>query len=273
MTRISAIPTGFEASEVGGGTLILARRHADAIRRQGLDDPRAWSDLLRGRISAAGRGATARVELPDGPRVVLKQMRRGGLAARLWRDRYPGSSRLLDNLRLPLEAACRGVATAPPVALLLLPGPPGFHRAWMAFEEIAGAVDLAQRLASEAPPTQAELAAVVALVRGMHDAGVDHRDLNLGNLLLRTAPGGVPEAFVIDLDRAKLYPAPLGFRRRQRALRRLARSHVKRIGPDVDSDVWLRLYAADDPILTDRLERGRAAGRLWLFLHSLGWRR
>ena len=38
--------------------------------------------------------------------------------------------------RRPLEALGRGVPTAPPLAMLLIGGPPGLYRAWAAFEEI-----------------------------------------------------------------------------------------------------------------------------------------
>ena len=109
----------------------------------------------------------------------------------------------------------------------------------------------------------------------MHDRGLAHRDLNLGNLLIRR--GTAPQAFVIDLDRARLHVGPLGFHPRQRALRRLERSYVKScvagsVSEDVRNSIYT-LYAADDRGLAARLEQGRYAGRAWISLHRLGWRR
>jgi tRNA A-37 threonylcarbamoyl transferase component Bud32 len=117
--------------------------------------------------------------------------------------------------------------------------------------------------------------AVVALVRRMHDAGVDHRDLNLGNLLLREQDGE-EAAFVVDLDRARLHVASIGFAARQRALRRLERSYVKVCCGRAQESVRERLYASyagANEALAARLERGRATGRLLIRLHALGWRR
>jgi hypothetical protein len=109
----------------------------------------------------------------------------------------------------------------------------------------------------------------------MHDAGVDHRDLNLGNLLLRASAAGV-EAFIVDLDAARLCAGPLPFAARQRALRRLERSLVKIGDGDPGEQSRARLYeayAGDDAGLAQRLGRGRRVGRMWIHLHALSWRR
>jgi hypothetical protein len=118
---------------------------------------------------------------------------------------------------------------------------------------------------------------VTALVRRMHDRGLEHRDLNLGNLLLRAAPGRPSEAFVIDLDRARVWSGPLPARRRRRGLRRLERSCLKSGHPQaVDPGtrrLLYELYADGDALLAARLARGRRTAQLLLFLHGLGWRR
>jgi 3-deoxy-D-manno-octulosonic acid kinase len=204
----------------------------------------------------------------------IKRLRRGGWAAPLWRDRFPGRRRLLDNIRLPVEAARRGVATPWPLALLIDRRGPGLFRAWLAVDEV-DAIDLRSCLAAGRPPSAIELGSVLRLVRKMHDCGVEHRDLNLGNLLIRR--GGEPEAFVVDLDRARLHRRPLGFGPRQQALRRLERSYVKCCHPEPASDEVRQSiyadYAAGDDELVRRLEQGRRAGRVWIGLHRLGWRK
>ena len=109
----------------------------------------------------------------------------------------------------------------------------------------------------------------------MHDAGVEHRDLNLGNLLVRAGSTGI-EAFVLDLDAARIHARPLGPRARRLALRRLERSYVKARRAESDDAVrnsFYDLYAADDTELAGKLSRGRRAGRLWIRLHGLAWRR
>jgi 3-deoxy-D-manno-octulosonic acid kinase len=206
--------------------------------------------------------------------VRLKRLRRGGLLAAVWRDRFVGRERLLDNLRLPVEALRREVPTAAPLALLIERAGPWLYRGWLALEEL-DATDLRTRLARGNGLEGEELRAVMRLVRRMHERGVDHRDLNLGNLLV--GPGAGPPAWVVDLDRARLRDRPLGFRARLRALRRLERSYVKCAHPrSASADVRRSVYAAyagEDTGLGRRLERCRRAGRLWIGLHRLGWGR
>ncbi len=187
-------------------------------------------------------------------------------------DRFAGRGRVLDNLRLPAIACARGIPTAAPQALLIQRGGGGTVRAWLALNEIHGAVDLRSWLTSR-EPAAGVFDATLGVVRDMHDRGVEHRDLNLGNLLIRE--GEPPEAFVIDLDRARLHPGPLGFRLRQRGLRRLERSYVKCCHPEAASERVRRgiydAYAAGDAALTRRFRRGRLAGRMLIGLHRLAW--
>jgi hypothetical protein len=196
---------------------------------------------------------------------VVKKMRRGGLAARLWRDRFAGTRRLLANLTVAEEAKRRRIATPAPLALCLRTDLPGLYQAWLMTEEIARGRDLLSVLKEGRRPT-GMLEAAMGLVRRMHDAGLHHRELNLGNLLVREEARGSWEAFVIDLDRAVLRPGPLDDGARLRALLRLERSYAKHVGaPGLLGDdtprVWLELYTGDDADLAGRLEvAGRAAG-------------
>jgi hypothetical protein len=270
------VPEGFEALRTDGTMLIVAVDRRETILSAGLDSPANWQREPTGRGTEAGRGGIVRLRLADGTTAVLKQMRRGGALAALWRDRYPGTGRLLENLRIPLEALRRGVPTAPPLAMLLVSGPAGLYRAWAAFEEIEDAPDLTVHLRSKAPPTLEEIDAVVGVVRRMHQEGIEHRDLNLGNLLLRRLQDGGAEAFVVDLDRARLWDRPVPVKQRVRALCRLERSSVKLFGerPVAAFDLrrrWYEAYALDDRALASRLDRARRANRLKLGLHRLGW--
>jgi len=256
-------PPGWIVERRRRDLLYVRRDVLDALRGAGLGSVDDWRNLLEQAQVGTGRGATARLELLGGPRVVVKKMRRGGLAARLWRDRFVGTRRLLANLTVAEEAKRRGIATPAPVALCLRADGVGLYQAWLMTEEIARAQDLLSVFKEGAPPPGV-LEAAMGLVRRMHDAGLHHRDLNLGNLLVREEPPGSREAFVIDLDRAVLRPGPLDDGARLRALLRLERSYVKHVGAPgpLGNDahrVWLALYTADDADLASRLEAARRA--------------
>jgi 3-deoxy-D-manno-octulosonic acid kinase len=249
-----AEPGGFRAHRDGKRCLWVDPELAEAARAAGLDHEGGWRRRLEGERSAVARGAVARLDLGRGRRAVLKQLRRGGAVGRLWRDRFVGTRRLIDNLRVPMAAIERGVRTPRPLALLVVHGPPGLARGWLAQEEIAEAVDLATRFVSGVRPDAAELERAMGAVRRAHDAGLDHRDLNLGNLVL--APG---EALLIDLDGARLENGPLPFPRRLHALQRLERSCWKTLGDRAgvgrDAHGWIyRGYAAGDAALARRLQ-------------------
>lgn len=60
------------------------------------------------------------------------------------------------------------------------------------------------------------------LIRRLHEAGIWHRDLSVGNVLLKPGPDGVPDAlYLIDLNRARLGRPP-GPTERVRDLTRLS---------------------------------------------------
>jgi hypothetical protein len=203
-------------------------------------------------------------------------MRRGGRLAGIWRDRYGSARRLVATLSASAEARARGVPTAQPVALIVEVGFGGFARGAMAFAEIEESEDLARRVVRKAA-TRADFEAAIGAVRAMHDLGVVHPDLNLGNVLLRPKSASLPDVFLIDFDRATFAPGPLPFGRRQAGLRRLERSCAKLtgipgpLGPGSE-DFWYTTYAGDDADLAHRLARGRAWGRCALAVHRLGWR-
>lgn len=208
----------------------------------------AGAAAAAGRTPPAGRGATAIVREAGEPALRLKALRRGGLLGPLWRDRFPGTARLLANLFVPAAARERGVPTPAAVALFLVPGPPGLWRGWLATENVAGARDLGAIVAETGPVRGARFDAALAAARIAHDAGVVHPDLNVGNLLVQDAPGG-PRGLVLDLDRARLADGPLDRAARERALARLARSYRKHLARD-----------AEDAAAFDRAAREAYAG-------------
>jgi lipopolysaccharide kinase (Kdo/WaaP) family protein len=269
-------PAGFVLRRSGNGALYVAAALEDSVRDRGLESWDAWARVLAAGSPASGRGSTAVIEGGRGSRWRVKAMRRGGRLAGIWRERHGSVRRLVATLSASAEAHARGVPTAPPVALIVEVGPFGLARGAMAVTEIEGSEDLARRVTRHAA-TRSDLDATMTAVRAMHDRGVLHPDLNLGNLLLRSGGGESPEVFVIDFDRATFAAGPLPFKCRQAALRRLERSCAKLtgapgpLGPGSE-DLWYSTYAAADADLGRRLARGRFWGRLALSAHRLGWR-
>ncbi len=270
-------PPGFER-EVSEDTALFARAELlAAFREAGLGEAEGWRRRLRAsRADGSGRAKIAREAIAGAGRVVLKALRRGGLLAPLWPDTFRDARRPVGNLGLPDLARARGIPTPRAAALLLERAGRGRLRAFLAVEEIPRAVDLRARwMTGRAGPGEA--ASVVALVRAMHDAGLRHHDLNVGNLLLRDGDGGAPEAFVVDLDGASIDRGPVPFRVRVASLRRLERSYVKvfgagdPIGPNGRDRLWA-LYAGGDEALGSRLRGARWTGRIAVAWHRLGWR-
>jgi len=261
----------------GALALYGAAALANEIRARRLHEWSAWERALAGGSAASGRGVSAVIDGTATARWRLKAMRRGGLLAGFWRDRYPSVRRLVATLSASVEARARGVPTGGAVALLVEVGAGGLARGAMAFEEIEGAEDLARRVVRSAA-TQADLVATVTAVRAMHDRGVCHPDLNLGNVLLRQRAEGPPEAFLIDFDRARFLPGPAPFGVRQAGLRRLERSAAKLTGaPGLwgpgSEDLWYTAYAGGDADLARRLAAGRPVGRFALAVHRVSSRR
>jgi tRNA A-37 threonylcarbamoyl transferase component Bud32 len=105
--------------------------------------------------------------------------------------------------------------------------------------------------------------AVGTAVRRFHDLGGHHRDLHVGNLLLRETEGRAPsfDALVIDLDRARV-GAPPRAAERVGELARLARSLRKR-GLLAECDASVREafwsgYCEGDASLRDALRTDRS---------------
>ncbi len=172
-------------------------------------------------VGDGGRGAAWFVR-GDAGDAVLRHYRRGGLMARLGRERYAwlGSSRVrsIAEFRLLAELHHEGLPVPAPLAA-------GFwrrglgYRAAILVERIAGARALSGWLGPQAAEGPWE--AVGEMIARFHLAGLDHADLNADNVLV-DAQG---QPWLIDLDRCSRRRAGGGWR--ERNLRRLARSLAK----------------------------------------------
>ncbi len=226
---------------------IVERRSADGqvelLAESGLVDALVERGLLRDvplhelcglvQPQLAGRGRPVLLEL-RGARVVAKAMLRGGLFGALLGaalgDRFVGSTRvraLVDLLRSLNE---RGVPTPRLAFARVRRGAAGLVRLDVATHEVAGAQDGHAFLASNPRPSlrREAVRAAARSVRALHDAGVDHADLNVTNLLVRARPPPETfvEAFVIDLEKSRRFD-PLPRSAAVQNLARLARSAAK----------------------------------------------
>lgn len=153
---------------------------------------------------APGRGTSlfvdaARIAVAD-EQWVLRDYRRGGMAARLSEARYVWTglerSRAFREMRLTATLFARGLPVPRPVAAQVTRHGVTYAAALLTVR-LAGARALADCLEDNDP---ALLERVGATIRRFHSAGLDHVDLNVRNLLI------TPDetVWLIDLDRCRL---------------------------------------------------------------------
>jgi 3-deoxy-D-manno-octulosonic acid kinase len=179
---------------------------------------------------------------------VLRRYLRGGLPARLSKDRYlwlgEERTRAFREFRLLGELAGLGLPVPRPVAARYVRGLFSY-RGELVTERLSEVASLAGRwLAGEAGDADWQLAG--RCIRRFHEAGVQHADLNANNIMLDGRGG----AWLLDFDRGRRRaPGPW----RERVLARLARS-LEKIGRGAGrGDEWRERYAMlkaahDEPV-------------------------
>ena len=229
------------------GRLIAQAPLVDALRGAGLDSP--W-DLVAARPEGpgTGRGPRGVVELDGGVKLLVKQCLRGGVLRHVNPDRYFRIERFRRELRLSVRAARAGLPVAETVCAVLLAATPGW-RAFTASRLVDGSRDLAEwlRRLTDAGEGRALYGAALAAAQELHDGGLHHRDLNLGNFVARREGAGW-RVVVVDLDRARWYEGPVPPRIRRRALARLERS-------------WRKLFGEEGPLTAAERQRLARASR------------
>jgi 3-deoxy-D-manno-octulosonic acid kinase len=219
--------TGFDANEglmpllqgQGGGALVFDRE------RFGQADPAGMSPAAGGErarpVHSGGRGSAWVLDAPFG-QALVRQDRRGGLAARFSRESYlwrsAAHTRSFAEFRLTRTLLAQGLPVPQPLAASYLRE--GFsYRAAILLERLPGVRSLAERVqvaGSDAPWEETG-----RLIARFHRAGLDHADLNAHNILFDTTGKG----WLIDFDRGRLrIPAT---RWREKNLARLLRSLLK----------------------------------------------
>jgi 3-deoxy-D-manno-octulosonic acid kinase len=153
--------------------------------------------------TAGGRGTVAFVHEGE-RRWVLRHYRRGGLVARLLRDRYlwtgADRTRAFREWRLLHELHAAGLPVPAPVAARYV-RKGWFYRADLITEELPTRRTLAAALAA-APLDADQWRRIGTCIGRLHAHGVHHADLNAHNLLL----GDDGAVYVLDFDRGRLRP-------------------------------------------------------------------
>jgi 3-deoxy-D-manno-octulosonic acid kinase len=163
-------------------------------------EPAWWEAQGRLKPTESGRGAAWFVGAP-GAEWVLRHYRRGGAVARWISDRYLWlgleRTRPFVELRLTHRARALGLPVPRPVAARVLRA--GLTYSGDLITERLPAVPYSSLMARHKVDATAWRSAGACVAR-CHEAGLDHADLNLHNLLLDRDGA----AHLIDLDRAAL---------------------------------------------------------------------
>lgn len=197
-------------------------------------DPAWWGERARP-VGSGGRGGAWFIEaavegqaaergstpIPFG-HAVLRHYLRGGMVARLSRDRFwwrgPSRIRSFDEFRLLRELRGKGLPVPMPIAAIYW-RVGRFYRAAILLDRLQNVRALADWVADDADA--AIWARTGELIARMHRAGLDHADLNAHNLLFE--PNG--RGWIIDLDRGRIRIPATAWR--EANLKRLERSLLK----------------------------------------------
>lgn len=218
------------AFRVGAARTLVSDRASDWIRDVLADRTLyEWARDVPGMEPLGGRAVARAVpdplrDPPSTARWVVRHYTRGGWMAPLLGDRYPraGPTRPEREIVASTEAHRKGIRT-PKIIAAAWYRTGLFYRADLVTELVPGARTLAEVLAGEArgETRRAALFAAGRLARKLGAVGLRHADLNATNVLLAGPPPF--EAFVIDLDRARIGTGPTR-RGADSMLRRLERS-------------------------------------------------
>ncbi len=199
----AGVPDGFEVLGLASRARAIALRRSsrEALLSAGIQDPATVRSgpLVVGWLEG-GRTRHALIR-SKGEEWVLKAYRRGGFVGRWNSERYWGSGRFLEELRIAALAERSGVATAEALALIVERAGLGSVRAWLVTRYLERARPLTEFFGDAAEV--AIFRAAGEVVRRMHLAGIDHHDLHLGNIM-GSFEEGRPKAHIVDWDRARL---------------------------------------------------------------------
>jgi 3-deoxy-D-manno-octulosonic acid kinase len=213
----------FERFELGRRILYLRRDLARSA-------PAMFAML--GRRNAAG-GAGNRmggfpIKLADGLELFVRINRRGGFAQLLSRDVYLGvRARPVRELAIAAEAGRRGIPVAEPIGAAVEWVAPIAYRGAFVTRALTGMTLWEFVRTDDDPYVRGHvLGQARQAIDKMHRLGLFHADLNLHNLFVTQSRDSFAIA-ILDLDKARLFAAPVSSAMRARNMARLRRSSRK----------------------------------------------
>jgi tRNA A-37 threonylcarbamoyl transferase component Bud32 len=187
-------------------------------------DPVYWAGEGSTRKLGGGRGASYRIKV-NGEAFVLRRYLRGGWMAKLFHDRYfwqgLEQTRPMREWAALKHAAAEGVSV-PRVAAISVSRVGLFYRAAIISRFIGNLGTLADVMQQSAVELT-RLRELGGAIRKMHQAGIDHADLNANNILL----GEDQKWYLIDFDKAQVRSTDGGAVWQEQNLQRLKRSLEK----------------------------------------------
>jgi len=250
----------FHRHAIEGWELQVRSDLMNAVLGLDLTRHRTLSELFDAHEAASvGRTHTTVLDLADAhQRIHLRRFRHGGWLAPLSGGRLAGLERPLAELEVAALLSARGLPVARPALVIARRHGLFWEAAVGSMHEEACLDGLAFLMASPDPRRLIRAArAAGAAIRRLHDAGAEHADLHIKNLLIREQDERA-DVIVIDLDRARIHPA-VSPRRRFEELMRLQRSLRKRklrtaLDPQITGAFFLAYIARDVDLAREMLQ-------------------
>jgi hypothetical protein len=177
---------------------------------------------------AGNRKSAFHMNLDGGLELFARRGRRGGMIAAILSDVYFGMTpRPLSELAVTVEARRRGIPVAEPMGAMVEWLGPALYRGFFLTRAVRG-MTLWEFVKTDDDPTVRShvLAQARSAIDTMHANGLFHADLNLHNLLVTQARESFT-VIIIDLDKSRLFDAPVTAARRLANAARLRRSAHK----------------------------------------------
>jgi 3-deoxy-D-manno-octulosonic acid kinase len=201
-------PAGYARRRLAGADVVAPETTLHAVERA-LSEGSTLAEWAEARAEgelSGGRGPAWRAEIGGAP-VAIRHYRRGGWMGPLLGDRYfDRPPRPFAELAVSEALRAADVRTPRILAAIVYRARPGY-RGDLATEWLTPGLDLAELLRPGLYPPAARAAALEAAgetVGRAWAAGLDHADLRPRNLFLRPRPDGGWDAWLLDLDRARL---------------------------------------------------------------------
>ena len=215
----------FSAFKIGRRELVI---HRD-IAPQAAEIVQRLGELASAAEAGAGNRRSAfRLKLAGGLELFARRGRRGGMIGSILGDVYVGiAPRPLNELALTVEAMRRGIPVAEPMGAMIEWIGPALYRGFCLTRAVRGMTLWEFVKTDDDPIVRGHvLGQARAAIDTMHKQGLFHADLNLHNLLVTQARESF-SVIIIDLDKARLFDAPLPAAMRRANAARLKRSARK----------------------------------------------